>query len=325
MSFDNAQDLASLNLVLNTLSMRAGWNKKEPSLWAEPRTGFIPTQWKWSDARHGLSIASTMISTDLADRRNLFMVNPTEGNHYATLRTLVSAYQMIMPGEVARSHRHSPHALRLIVEASAGTYTVVNGERIDMAINDVVLTPGGCWHGHGNDGVADAYWVDYLDVPLVHLLEPMFFELYPVHFQEPECANVSSDMIFRWKEVQPQLDTLLAQAGAAGMAKLVLDAPSMPSTELSMTALSAGTVRAPSQTTDNQIITVVEGSGVSTVGDCSFNWTRGDTLAIPSWALRRHQAFTDSVLFCVSDALAQQKLGYYRAIEQTTNPSVTKD
>ncbi len=39
----------------------------------------------------------------------------------------------------------------------------------------MVLTPGWSWHGHGHDGDEPAYWFDGLDVPLTHLLEPMFF------------------------------------------------------------------------------------------------------------------------------------------------------
>jgi gentisate 1,2-dioxygenase len=316
MPFDQVSDLASLNTVLEGLEMRAGWNKKEPSLWAQPRTAFVPAQWKWSDARRGLFIASGMISTELAERRNLFMVNPIEGNHYATLRTLVSAYQMIRSGETARSHRHSPHALRLILETTSGAFTVVNGERLDMAANDVVLTPGGYWHGHGNDGKDDAYWIDFLDVPLVQLLEPMFFEEYPGGFEQADRANVSSDMVFRWSDIQPQLAARMAETGGAGTATLVLDsAAAMPSTELSMTALSGGSQSARMQSTDNQIIAVVEGAGSSTVGDRTFTWSRGDVLAVPGWAPVRHSASEDSVLFRVSDALAQRKLGYYRAIE----------
>jgi gentisate 1,2-dioxygenase len=315
MAFDQVQDLASLNTVLDGLTMRAGWNKKEPSLWPEPRTAFLPARWQWRDARRGLFIASGMISTDLADRRNLFMVNPTEGNHYATLRTLVSAYQMIRPGETARSHRHSPHALRLVLETTSGAYTVVNGERLDMAENDVVLTPGGYWHGHGNDGADDAYWIDFLDVPMVQLLEPMFLEHFPGGFQLPESANVSTELVFRWSDIQPDLAARLAAAGMVGTATRVLDAPSMPTTELSMTALGAG-IRSPlTQSTDNQIMAVVTGTGTSTIGDHIFTWSRGDVIAVPAWTPHRHHASADSVLFRVSDALAQKKLGYYRSIE----------
>jgi len=45
-----------------------------------------------------------------------------------------------MPGEIARAHRHSAAALRLIIEGRGG-YTVVNGERVPMFPGDLVLTP----------------------------------------------------------------------------------------------------------------------------------------------------------------------------------------
>ena len=133
-------------------------------------------------AKAALDSAGRLINTELAERRNLILVNAGAGNDYATASTLVSAYQMIMPGEHARSHRHSPNALRLIVDAEPGTYTVVDGVRLEMMPGDVLLTPNWCWHGHGNDSTANAYWIDFLDVPLVHLLEPMFFEGNPDEF-----------------------------------------------------------------------------------------------------------------------------------------------
>jgi gentisate 1,2-dioxygenase len=110
--------------------------------------------------------------------------NPLEGNTYATTRTLIAAYQMILPGEKARSHRHTPNALRLILEGE-GAYTVVDGVRLDMHPGDVVLTPNWYWHGHCSEADVPCYWLDGLDVPLVHLLQPMFFESYPGGFQDP--------------------------------------------------------------------------------------------------------------------------------------------
>ena len=93
------------------------------------------------------------------------------------MRTLVAAYQMIMPGEWARVHRHTPNALRLILDAESGTYTEVDGTNISMEPGDVLLTPNWSTHGHGNRSRACAYWLDFLDAPLVQLLEPMFFEV----------------------------------------------------------------------------------------------------------------------------------------------------
>jgi gentisate 1,2-dioxygenase len=46
--------------------------------------------------------------------RATFVVNPATGNTYATTRNIVGAYQMIQPGETARS---TPAALRLVLDA----------------------------------------------------------------------------------------------------------------------------------------------------------------------------------------------------------------
>jgi gentisate 1,2-dioxygenase len=48
-----------------------------------------------------------------------------------TTRTLVAAYQMILPGEKAPSHRHTAHALRVIIDAH-GAYSTVDGEKTPM-------------------------------------------------------------------------------------------------------------------------------------------------------------------------------------------------
>ena len=50
--------------------------------------------------------------------------------------------QVIKPGEIAPAHRHSPNALRFIIEGE-GAYTTVEGERVVMRPGDFVLTPGG--------------------------------------------------------------------------------------------------------------------------------------------------------------------------------------
>jgi gentisate 1,2-dioxygenase len=68
---------------------------------------------------------------------------------------------MILPGEVAPSHRHSAHALRVILDAKQ-SYSFENGEETPMETGDIVLTPGGHWHGHGHDGSEPAYWLDGL-------------------------------------------------------------------------------------------------------------------------------------------------------------------
>ncbi|GLY70181.1 cupin domain-containing protein [Amycolatopsis taiwanensis] len=129
----------------------------------------------------------------MSDRRNVTLRNPAEGNVYSTVRTLVAAYQLIRPGETADAHRHSPSALRIILEGR-GTSTVVNGTRLEMRPGDVLLTPSRAWHSHSADGPDDCYWVDILDVPLIHLLEPIFFEQHPDRLEK----TLSTSRSRRW-------------------------------------------------------------------------------------------------------------------------------
>ena len=124
---------------LDKVGMGPGWNKPTPSLWPAPRKTFVPAHWKYALARGALDAAGRLINTALAERRNLILFNPAEGNTYGTVRTLVAAYQMIMPGEWARVHRHTPNALRLILDAEPGTYTEVDGTNIAMAPGDVLV------------------------------------------------------------------------------------------------------------------------------------------------------------------------------------------
>ena len=91
---------------LTARSLMAGWARRESS--AGSRSKMQTHVWRAAEARAALQEASKFVGTDVAERRNLIMVNPAPGNAYATTRNLVAAYQMIQPGETARSHRHTP-------------------------------------------------------------------------------------------------------------------------------------------------------------------------------------------------------------------------
>ncbi len=310
-----ASSLDALREALDPLDFMAGWNKHEPSLWKEPRTAYAPMQWTYADARVGLDAAGRLINAEQAERRNLFMVNPVPGNHYDTLKTIVSAYQMILPGETARTHRHSPNALRLILDVADSCYTVVDGARIDMKPGDVLLTPGMCWHGHGNEGQRPGYWIDFLDVPLVHLLEPMFLDHWD-GLQPVETTTRNSDFVF-------PLDRTLEQLGSAepdqyGRRRVRLGAASMPTLGLWMQRLHAGEEIAALRSTENQVFAIVSGEGESRIGDRSFRWARGDVMAAPAWSVVSHRAGTDAILFSVSDDVTQSKLGFHR-VEAVAN------
>jgi len=300
---------------LAKVGMGAGWNKPTPSLWAAPRKTFVPAHWTYEQARGALDAAGRLINTELAERRNLILFNPAEGNSYGTVRTLVAAYQMIMPGEWARAHRHTPNALRLILDAEPGTYTEVDGINIAMEPGDVLLTPNWSTHGHGNDSKACAYWLDFLDAPLVQLLEPMFFE--PTEEDgheafEQESPTKESPFVFTLQETLRRLDEARPDPAGPFGTQVALGAPALDTTALYMMRLQPGVRTATHRTTANNIFAVVRGTGTTTVDGQEFEWRRGDVIAAPAWRPHFHESSDDAILFRVTDEPVMQQLGFYR-------------
>jgi gentisate 1,2-dioxygenase len=312
-----AQQLAetdNLKLLYERLESRsigAGWAKPTPSLYPEPYKNFLPFKWSWEDGRAALDAAGGLISTELAERRNLILYNPVEGNSYSTVRTLITAYQMILPGEKARSHRHTPNALRFILEGE-GSYTIVDGQRLDMHPNDVLLTPNWCWHGHGSEADGPCYWMDCLDVPLAHFLEPIFFEQHPEGFENVNTVPADSPFLFSWESVQASLDATLPDATGRFGRRVELGGPALTSTALYMHRLEAGLRTRPFRTTANQIFCVAEGEGTTTIDGEAFDWRRGDVIAIPGWRPFTHHTQGGATLFEMTDAPVMKAFGWLR-------------
>jgi gentisate 1,2-dioxygenase len=221
---------------------------------------------------------------------------------------------LLLPGARAPSHRHSPNALRLIVDAEPGAYTVVDGQRLAMLPGDVVLTPSWCWHGHGNEGQAPAYWIDYLDVPLVQALEPMFFEPYPGDYEPITATPARSPFVFAWRETEAALDRAAPDPSGRFGRQVALATPALRTMGLSIMALEAGTRTKPVQTTATNVYSVVRGHGESVVDGERFEWSPGDVVAAPGWRPHEHHAGDDVVLFRVTDAPALEALGFLRTL-----------
>lgn len=297
--------------AIEALHMEGGWHRKFPALWPQPGKNFLPHVWRYGDIKPVLTDAGELISAEFAERRNLTMRNPVPGNIYATVRTIVAAYQMICPGEVATSHRHTPNALRLILEGR-GTYTVVNGKRIEMRPGDVLLTPSWAWHSHESVGIENCYWMDFLDVPLVHLLEPMFFERHPLGLEGTREDVENSPAAFRWEDTCKQLDAAAHKATPEADRVVELGSPALKTIGLSMQKLFAGSSSETLQTTANSIFAVVRGHGYSEIDGEKLEWKFGDTIAVPAWRSYRHWAGSDAVLLRVTDAPLLEQLDWLR-------------
>lgn len=303
-------DLNSLYPKLERLKFGPGWNKTSPSLWPEPRKVFQPTHWNYADAKAALHSAGRLISTELAERRNLILVNSCPGNTYATAATMVSAYQMIMPGEFARSHRHTPNALRLVVDAVAGLHTIVDDRKLEMLPGDVVLTPNWCWHGHGNDSGSEGYWIDFLDVPLVQALGPMFFDPnIPAGVAPPHNNSVLS---FPWKETEQKLANTKPDSRGSWEAGVELKSDALRNFSLHMGQLLPNQRYATVRTSANCIYAVVAGHGATVIEEQVFEWRRGDVFVVPTWYAHQHEAFESSTLFKVTDEALMRQLGFLR-------------
>jgi gentisate 1,2-dioxygenase len=303
---------------LEQVGIVPGWNKAAASLWPAPRKTFAPAHWSYEQARGALDAAGRLINTELAERRNLILFNPAGGESYGTLRTLVVAYQMILPGEWAHAHRHTPNALRLILDSEPGTYTEVDGVKIAMEPGDVLLTPNWSSHGHGNDSRASAYWLDFLDVPLVQMLESMFFE--PAEDARGAAAKGAaptkdSPFVFTLSDTLKQLDAALPDPSGPFATQVALGDPALDTIGLAMMRLAAGVKTALFRTTANNVYAVVQGSGTTTVDGERFAWQRGDVVAAPGGRPHCHEATEDALLLRVSDQPVMQRLGFYR-IEQ---------
>lgn len=288
---------------LARLSYSPGWARPEPAMWPTPRPKFKPAVWRFADARAALHQAGAFVPVEQAERRNLIMVNPIAGNIYASSRNIVTAYQMVKEGEKARSHRHTAAALRLVVEAKPGTYTVVDGKRVDMLPGDVVLTPAWCWHGHANESDADSYWIDFLDVPFVQHSEAMFFEANPAGFETPTGDGSS-----------PYRIPARAALGPGTYAKAVeIAAGVLPTIGLTVMRLPAGERRTVARTTVNHLYSVISGKATVTVdGSAPTELGVGDVMTVPCWHPHVLAGTAESTLLQVTDAPLLAKVGLVR-------------
>jgi gentisate 1,2-dioxygenase len=252
---------------------------------------------------------------------------------------LYAGLQLILPGEVAPSHRHTQSALRFIVEG-AGAYTAVDGERTTMAPGDFIITPSWTWHDHGNDGEEPVVWLDGLDIPIVALHDAQFAERYPEAVQPVNRPEGDADA--RWGANMALIDhrhgsrtspvfnypyaksrAALAKLAAAGVrdpahgvrmryVNPVTGGWAMPTLGTFLQMLPRGFRSLPHRSTDGTVYCCVEGRGTMRIGDEEFEFGPRDVFVAPSWQVRTLTASADVVLFGYSDRPAQEALGLLR-------------
>jgi gentisate 1,2-dioxygenase len=276
------------------------------------------------------------------ERRALQLFNPGLEGRWATTNSMIAAVQLLLPGEIARAHRHTPTAIRFIMEGD-GAYTAVDGERVVMAPGDLILTPSWAWHDHGNETDRPVVWMDGLDIPLVQALDAMFFQFYTAPQVPPSKPNNASVrlhghaglsptwvrerprssplLLYSWETTWPALTALGDARGDAhdGIA-LEYTHPQtgrslLPTMACWIQMLRPGERLAAHRHTGSAVYYVVRGAGETIIDGCRFAWGQGDILTLPSWALHEHANVSGrepAVLFSIQDRPVLEALGLYR-------------
>ena len=305
-----------------------------------PQPKMIPHMWRWSLLESIIEESGQAVPVG-DERRALQLFNPGLSGRWATTNNLIAAVQILLPGEVARAHRHTPTAIRFIIEG-AGAYTAVDGERVYMAPGDLILTPSWAWHDHGNETKERVVWMDGLDIPLIASLEAMFFQFYTAQ-QVPSTrpANASKQMyghahisptwvkekpksspllLYSWDQTWEALNALRDHEGSP-FDGIGLEyrhpqtgGPVMPTMGCWAQLLRPGEHTKAHRHTGSAVYHIVKGEGFAIIDGKRFSWSKGDIIALPPWALHEHantSATEDAVLFSIQDMPVLQALGLY--------------
>ncbi len=291
--------------------------------------------WVYGDVRPLLLRAGELTPVEKAERRVLVLSDPGRGT--GAMQATASIYlglQLLLPGESAPAHRHTPSAARIVVEGKGG-YTVVEGEKLPMEEGDLVRTPGGDWHDHGHDGDEPVIWLDALDLPLFVYLEGSYAEEGELQAQKnrPDASQIeylSAGLVpsrgtqglrprypqvrYPWARTREALDAMVPFV--EGPAELDYVNPetgedTLPVMGFTAMRLGDGMSYAPPRRSASAAFHVVAGQGRTTVNGETIEWGPKDTFTAPVFAEIDHVAEGDAYLIRVHDRPLQEKLGYY--------------
>jgi gentisate 1,2-dioxygenase len=315
------------------------WEAMSALVPRQPASPCVPALWKYEEIRPWLLESGSLITAKEAVRRVLILENPGIPGQSAITNSLYAGWQLIMPGEIAPSHRHTQTALRLIVEG-AGAYTAVDGERVTMHPGDFIITPSWTWHDHGNPSDGPVVWLDGLDIPLVRFFDTGFAEDYsrdeqdvvrpegdarlrygnnllPIEFRVRGASSpVFAYPYVRSRESLVQLARVDEPHACFGFKMEFVNpatgGPAMPTMGAYIQSLPKGFSGKPCRSTDGTVYSVIEGRGRAVIDGQTFEFSARDTFVVPSWKALSLHASDEVVLFSFSDRPVQRALGLWR-------------
>ncbi|WP_019576565.1 cupin domain-containing protein [Curvibacter lanceolatus] len=308
----------------------------------KPRPQTRATAWSYQALRPLLLQAGELTPIEKAERRVLVLANPGHGlEKMQASAAMYLGMQLLLPGEWAPSHRHTPNAVRMIVEGE-GAYTTVDGEKCPMSRGDLILTPTGLWHEHGHDGDQPVVWLDVLDLPLVYYMEASYHvdgprqAVKPGHGERTHARGglLPTPVFERSSKAYPMLRYPWVEARAALLA-LADDQPALEAVQLTYTNPATGghaenilgfyaLMLRPGQTlalparSPASVFHVIEGALEVQVEDPHapqhFQLAEADTCCAPGYTpitLINPRADAPAFVFMADESPLHQKLGVY--------------
>lgn len=339
--------MAARNASIEELDRRLGekwisgiWRIPPGARPGDPQTQVRPHLWKWADVYESLVQARDQIPLQRgsAERRTLRLVNPGVKESEMTSHTMLFAFQLIQPGEVAPPHRHTMAAIRFILQGK-GAYTNVDGHKMVMEDGDLILTPQWSWHEHAHDGDEPMIWLDGLDVPFVQSLQVISFEPYPQQRMTVEKSAYDSShyglarpvtagekqptapLHYHWRDIFPSLKRLAEgephpyEGYAMEYVNPLTGGATLPTLSCWIQMLRPGQRTQSHRHTSTAIYHVFRGSGTTVINGQPFHWEKGDSFVVPLWHWHEHanrSSGEEAILFSMNDMPVLKPFGLDR-------------
>jgi gentisate 1,2-dioxygenase len=298
------------------------------------------THWSYQTLRPLLLKAGELTPIEKAERRVLVLANPGHGlENMQASPAMYLGMQLLLPGEWAPAHRHTPNAVRMVVEGE-GAWTTVGGEKCPMSRGDLILTPTGLWHEHGHDGNAPVVWLDVLDLPLVYYMEASYHidgERQAVKPDRGDRAYARGGVVptalfqrqnknypmlrYPWVEVRAALEALAADQPALDAVQVTYVNPETGGDAQNILGYSALMLR-PGKTarlpvrSPAAVFHLIEGGVEVGVEDHRFTLAEADTCCAPGYTavtLTNRAANAPAFLFIADETPLHRKLGVFES------------
>jgi len=293
----------------------------------------VPTLWRWTDYRpfldriNEIAARADVSPIEFADRQSILLTNPGLAGRLQVTATMRCAISIYTPGDVAPAHIHSANASRTILSEKGG-YTNVEGERCEAVRGDLIITPNGTWHDHGNDSDTPVVWIDMLDWPLLEVLDLAWVDLdykgagdernakiqktvhtdgyssrlyghgglKPTFINHKRGWGHNPDAMihYRGADVREALHGLRQEKGDAyeGIQLEFVNPANGGAVgctlQYAAQLLRPGEATLPKRETSNTFMVAMDGEGYTEVGGKHFAWTQNDIVVMPNFLWRRH-------------------------------------